>query len=95
MTRILTDIDGTHVFPREAFDAADPRVGAGTPHTAPDVLPPGALFGEPVALLATAVGAAEVLVALALPLPEWVKVVLAAIIAVGGVLGIRSKVTPT
>ncbi len=87
--------DMTHVDPIEAADAENPKVGDGTPAEAPDVVPPVSLIqGQPAVVIGAIVTVAEALIATALPLPEWLKLVLGGIVAVAGILGIRAKVTP-
>lgn len=94
MTR--AESDTTHVDVIEAADARNPGVGKGTPDTAPESLPDVSLLeGQPTVIIGSAVTIAEAVIATALPLPEWLKLVLGGVVAVGGILGIRAKVTPT
>jgi hypothetical protein len=76
--------------------AEDGTVGAGTPGTAPGVAPKVSLLeGQPALILGSVVTIATALLASpALPIPAGVKAVLAVIVAVAGVFGIRSRVTP-
>lgn len=93
---MIAETDWKHVDQGEAREASSPNVGAGTPQTAPDVLPAvSALGAQPVAIIGAAVTIAEAIIATALPLPEWLKLALGGVVALGGILGIRAKVTPT
>lgn len=76
--------------------AEDSTVGAGSPGTAPEVAPKVSLLeGQPALILGSVVTVATALLASpAIPIPAWAKTVLAVIVAVAGIFGIYSKVTP-
>lgn len=80
----------------EAMDALDPQVGDGDPDSAPAIAPKAGLLGEqPTLVLGGVVTVATALLASpALPLPAWLKTVLSVAVAVAGVFGIYSRVTP-
>jgi hypothetical protein len=69
----------------------EPMPAADAPERAPSN---GLIAEQPTAVIGAAVTVAEAIIATALPLPEWLKLILGGIVALGGVLGIRSKVTP-
>lgn len=84
-----------HVSEEEMQAALNPRVGTGTPDTAPQEAPPTTLLeSQPAAIIGTVVAAIDALLVAAVPLPEWLTAVLVAVVTVAGALGIRSKVTP-
>lgn len=76
--------------------AEDSTVGGGSPGTAPEAAPKVSLLeGQPALILGSVVMVASVLLASpALPLPAWIKAMLAAIVAVAGIFGIFARVTP-
>lgn len=85
-----------HVNEGEAGDALDPAVGTGTPDTAPHEPPPVSLIeGQPAAVIGAVVAVADALLAVAVPLPEWLTTALIIVVTTAGALGIRSRVTPT
>lgn len=86
-------IDDKHVDQAQAIDALNPAIGAGTPATAPTVLPP-ARVGEPVRIAghSTAVGTA---VALAEAGASWPLAVAAAVVLSLGTELLRRFVTPS
>lgn len=92
----MTTADHTHVDESEAADGLKLMVGDGNVDTAPEVAPKVSLLeGQPALILGSVVTIATALLASpALPIPAGVKAVLAAVIAVAGIFGIRSRVTP-
>lgn len=71
--------------------AEDPQPQAAMP-VAPKV---SLIAGQPAAVIGTAVAVAEALLASpAIPFPDWLKAILALLIALAGAFGIYSKVTP-
>lgn len=75
----------------EALTDGEPMPSHVAPASVPSV---GLLAGQPAAVIGSIVVIADGVLASAVPLPEWLTLTLGAVIAVAGILGIRSRVTP-
>lgn len=82
-----------HVSLTEANEALDPLVGDGAPDAAPDVLPPAAGTGEPVAIAGATGVVAVVGTLLAYGVPVTLACALAAFLGLLSALA-RSRVRP-
>lgn len=76
--------------------AHDPRIGAGTPQSAPYLAPDLSQFDKfPARTIALIIAAIDAGVISADMLPAWATALAVAIVTLAGALGIQAKVTPT